>query len=26
MVTNELIDEVNKFDAARVAADAKAYK
>jgi len=26
IVTNELIDEVNKFDAARVAADAKAYK
>ena len=26
IVTNELIDEVNKFDAARVAADAKQYK
>ena len=26
MVTNELIDEVNRFDAARIAADAKAYK
>jgi len=26
IVTNELIDEVNEFDAARVAADAKAYK
>jgi NitT/TauT family transport system substrate-binding protein len=26
MVTNELIDQVNQFDAARVAADAKAYK
>jgi NitT/TauT family transport system substrate-binding protein len=26
LVTNELIDEINRFDAARVAADAKAYK
>jgi NitT/TauT family transport system substrate-binding protein len=26
MVTNELIDEVNRFDAARIAAQAKAYK
>jgi NitT/TauT family transport system substrate-binding protein len=26
MVTNELIDQVNQFDPARVAADAKAYK
>jgi len=26
LVTNELIDEINKFDAARIAAEAKAYK
>ena len=26
LVTNELIDEINKFDAAKVAAEAKAYK
>ena len=26
LITNELIDEINKFDAAKVAADAKAYK
>jgi NitT/TauT family transport system substrate-binding protein len=26
LVTNELVDEMNRFDAARVAADAKAYK
>jgi NitT/TauT family transport system substrate-binding protein len=26
LVTNELVDEINRFDAARVAADAKAYK
>jgi NitT/TauT family transport system substrate-binding protein len=26
LITNDLIDEVNKFDAAAVAADAKAYK
>ena len=26
LVTNELVDEMNKFDAARIAAEAKAYK
>jgi NitT/TauT family transport system substrate-binding protein len=26
LVTNELIDEVNRFDPARIAAEAKAYK
>jgi len=26
LVTNELIDEINKFDAARIAAEAKGYK
>jgi NitT/TauT family transport system substrate-binding protein len=26
LITNELIDEINKFDAAKIAADAKSYK
>jgi hypothetical protein len=26
LITNELIDEVNRFDAARITAEAKAYK
>jgi len=26
LITNELIDEMNKFDAAKVTAEAKAYK
>jgi NitT/TauT family transport system substrate-binding protein len=26
LITNELIDEINKFDAAKIAADARAYK
>ena len=26
LITNELIDEINKFDAAKVTAEAKAYR
>ena len=26
LITNELIDEINKFDAGKIAAEAKAYK
>ena len=26
LITNELIDDINKFDAAKVAAEAKGYK
>jgi len=26
LITNELIEEVNRFDAARITAEAKAYK